>query len=154
MSYFCKEELSYFCKVIMNNNKTIEDKVLNRIIRRKSHVLLRDDFIDLGGYDQVGRALRQLVQKGRIVKIGYGLYAKAKISSLTGETLPMLPLPLLAREAMKRLGVKVRPTKAELDYQTGRSTQVPTGRLIGVNNRINRKIGYKGASVYYERAAS
>jgi hypothetical protein len=93
----------------MNNNKTIEDKVLNRIIRRKSHVLLRDDFVDLAGYDQVGRALRQLIQKGRIVKIGYGLYAKAKISPLTGETLPMLPLPLLAREAMKHLGCKSTP---------------------------------------------
>ena len=138
----------------MNNNKTIEGRIITRITRKKSNVLLREDFIDLGGYDQVGRALRQLIQKGKIVKIGYGLYAKTKISSLTGETLPALPLPLLAREAMKRLGVRVRPTKADLDYQTGRSTQVPTGRLIGVTNRINRKIGYKGASIYYERAAS
>ncbi len=138
----------------MNNSKTIEDRVFYRIMRRKSPIILRDDFIDLGGYDQVGRALRKLVQKGRIVKIGYGLYAKAKMSSLTGEILITMPLPLLAREAMKRLGVKILPTKAELEYQTGQSMQVPTGRLIGVNNRINRKIGYKGASIYYERAAS
>ena len=137
----------------MNNNKTIENRILARITRRKSNVLLREDFIDLGGYDQVGRALLQLIRKGKIVKIGYGLYAKAKISSLTGEILPAQPLPILAREAMKRLGIKVSPTKAELDYQAGRSTQVPTGRLIGVNNRISRKIGYKGASVYYERAS-
>lgn len=137
----------------MNNNKTIESRILDRITRRKSNVLLREDFIDIGGYDQVGRALLQLIRKGKIVKIGYGLYAKAKISSLTGEILPAEPLPILAREAMKRLGIKVSPTKAELDYQAGRSTQVPTGRLIGVNNRISRKIGYKGASVYYERAS-
>ncbi|NII28161.1 hypothetical protein HB364_23970 [Pseudoflavitalea sp. X16] len=137
----------------MNNNKTIESRILSRIARKKSNILLREDFIDLGGYDQVGRALLQLIRKGRIVKIGYGLYAKAKISSLTGETLPVEPLPILAREAMKRLGIKVSPTKAEIDYQAGRSTQVPTGRLIGVSNRISRKIGYKGASVYYERAS-
>lgn len=137
----------------MNNNKTIESRIFTRIARRKSNVFLRGDFIDLGGYDQVGRALLQLIRKGKIVKIGYGLYAKAKISSLTGEILPAQPLPILAREVMKRLGIKVSPTKAELDYQAGRSTQVPTGRLIGVNNRISRKIGYKGASVYYERAS-
>lgn len=137
----------------MNNNKTIESRILARITRRKSNILLREDFIDLGGYDQVGRALLQLIRKGKIVKIGYGLYAKAKVSSLTGEIMPAQPLPILAREAMKRLGIKVSPTKAELDYQAGRSTQVPTGRLIGVNNRISRKIGYKGASVYYERAS-
>lgn len=137
----------------MNNNKTIKSRIFTRIARRKSNVFLREDFIGLGGYDQVGRALQQLIRKGKIVKIGYGLYAKAKISSLTGEILPAQPLPILAREALKRLGIKVSPTKAELDYQAGRSTQVPTGRLIGVNNRISRKIGYKGASVYYERAS-
>ena len=65
----------------MKNNKTIETRILARIFRMKSSVLLREDFIDLGGYDQVGRALRQLAQKGKILKIGYGLYAKAKISS-------------------------------------------------------------------------
>ena len=138
----------------MKNNKTIETRILARISRMKSSVLLREDFIDLGGYDQVraGR-LRQLAQKGKILKIGYGLYVKAKVSSLTGETLPVQNLPTLAKEALKRLGVEVNPTKAELDYQAGRSTQIPTGRLIGVKNRISRKIGYKGTSIYYERAS-
>jgi hypothetical protein len=137
----------------MQKSKTIETRILARISRMKSSVILREDFIDLGGYDQIGRALRQLAQKGRILKIGYGLYAKAKVSSLTGEILPTQNLPTLAKEALKRLGVKVNPTKAELDYQAGRSTQIPTGRLIGVKNRISRKIGYKGATIYYERAS-
>jgi len=60
---------------------------------------------------------------------------------------------MLAKEALKRLGVEVNPTKAELDYRAGRTTQIPTGRLIGVKNRISRKIGYKGASIYYEHAS-
>jgi len=137
----------------MNNSQTIEGRIFTRIARRKSNVLLRVDFVDLGGYNQVGRALLQLIRKGKIVKIGYGLYAKARISSLTGEILPVEPLPVLAREAMKRLGIKVSPTQAELDYQAGRSTQVPTGRLIGVHNRISRKISYMGATVYYERTS-
>ena len=137
----------------MRNNKTIEGRILARLSRMKSSVILRDDFIDLGGYDQVGRALRRLALKGKIIKIGNGLYAKTKVSSLTGELLPVQTLPTLAREALKRLGVKINPTKAELDYQSGRSTQVPTGRLIGVKKRISRKIGYKGASINYERAS-
>lgn len=137
----------------MRNNKTIEDRILARISRMKSSVVLREDFIDLGGYDQVGRVLRQLALKGKIIKIGYGLYAKTKVSSLTGEVLPIQALPTLAKEALKRLGVEVNPTKAELDYQSGRSTQIPTGRLIGVKKRISRKIGYKGASINYERAS-
>ena len=65
----------------MKNKKTIEDRILARISRMKSSVVLREDFIDLGGYDQIGRVLRQLAQKGRILKIGYGLYAKTMVSS-------------------------------------------------------------------------
>jgi len=31
-------------------------------------------------------------KKGKLVKIGYGLYAKAKVSSLTGNIVPVEPL--------------------------------------------------------------
>lgn len=41
----------------MKNRKTMETRILARISRMKSSVILGEDFIDLGGYDQVGRAL-------------------------------------------------------------------------------------------------
>jgi hypothetical protein len=135
----------------MKYNKTLEGKIFARIARKQSPILLREDFEDLGGYDQVGRALLTLTKKGKLVKIGYGLYAKAKVSSLTGNTVPVEPLPALARKALGRLGVTALPSQAEIDYQKGRSTQVPTGRLIGVNKRISRKIGYNNMAVNYER---
>lgn len=135
----------------MKYSKTLEGKMATRIARKQSPVLLREDFDDLGGYDQVGRALLDLTKKGKLIKIGYGLYAKAKVSSLTGNTVPVEPLPALARKALDRLGVSPLPSQAEIDYQQGRSTQVPTGRLIGVNKRISRKIGYNNIAVNYER---
>lgn len=121
--------------------KKLEGKIANRIARKQFSVLLREDFDDLGGYDQVGRALLTLTKKGKLVKIGYGLYAKAKVSSLTGDTVPIEPLPALAQKALDRLGAEPGPSRASIDYQQGRSTQVPTGRLISVNKRISRKIG-------------
>ena len=135
----------------MKYNKTLEGKIAIRIARKQSVVLLRDDFDDLGGYDQVGRALLALTKKGKLVKIGYGLYAKTRVSSLTGKSVPVEPLPALARNALNRLGVAALPSQAEIDYRQGRSTQVPTGRLIGVNKRISRKIGYNNIAVNYER---
>lgn len=113
-------------------------------------ILLREDFLDLGGYDQVGRALKLLIFKGKIVRLGYGLYCKTKISSLTGETVLAAPLTTVAKEALSRLGVQVIPSNAEIAYNAGRSTQVPTGRLLGVKVRFSRKIGYNGAYVHYE----
>lgn len=136
----------------MKSTKTLEAKILYRMGRKKVSVFLREDFLDLSGYDQVGRVLKELTRKGKLVKIGYGLYAKTKVSGVTGQPVPVEPLPSLARQALKRLGVTPLATKAEKDYVEGRSTQVPTGRQIGVDKRINRKIGYKDATIYYERS--
>ena len=97
--------------------------------------------------------MKYLADDNKLIRIGYGLFAKAKVSSLTGETIPFSNLPSLAKEALGRLGVTVMPSKAETDYNEGRSTQIPTGRLIGVKNRINRKISFKGASIKYEYIA-
>ena len=134
----------------MKYSKTLEGKIATRIARKQSPVLLREDFDDLGGYDQVGRALLTLIKKGKLIKIGYGLYAKAKVSSLTGNTVPVEPLPGLAQRALDRLGAAPGPSRAAIDYQEGRSTQVPTGRSISVNKRISRKIGYNNMSISYE----
>lgn len=137
----------------MKYSKTLEGKIALRIARKQSSVLLREDFGDLGGYDQVGRALLILTKKGKLIKIGYGLYVKAKLSSLTGNIVPMEPLPALAQRALDRLGAAPGPSRAAIDYQKGRSTQVPTGRLISVSKRISRKIGYNNMSINYELRA-
>jgi hypothetical protein len=137
----------------MSKYGTIEYKILTRITRKKCAVFLRGDFKDLAGYDQAGRILRGLVRKGRIIKIGYGLYAKAQISPFNGQVIPQKNLPHLAKEALERLGLKTDPSSMERDYNAGRSTQVPTGRMIRVRGRISRKIGYNGAYVSYERFA-
>ncbi len=136
----------------MKKYGTISYKVLARIARKNYAVFVREDFEDLGGYDQIGRILRELAQEGRLLKLGYGLYAKTEVSSLTGNRIPVKPLPELAREAVQRLGLKVVPSKAERDYNSGRTTQVPTGRRLAVKGRINRKIGYDGVYVSYEPA--
>ena len=136
----------------MSKYETLSYKVSARIARKNSAVFVREDFGDLGGYDQVGRILRQLTRSGKLIKIGYGLYAKAKISSLTGALVPVASLPTLAKEALQRLGLETSPSFYEREYNAGRSTQVPTGRMIAVKGRISRKIGYNGAYVSYEPA--
>lgn len=134
-------------------NKPLEQRIAERIARRKADVFLRDDFRDLAGYDQVGRALRRLTAKGRLVKIGYGLYARASVSPLSGRIVPKKPLPALAKEALDRLDVETAPSRADEAHSTGGSTQAPTGRVIGVKGRISRRIGYDGKFVSLERAS-
>ncbi len=130
--------------------KTLESRVRYRIKRSKVAVFIPGDFFDLSDQDQITRALRGLIAQNELIKIGYGLYAKTKTSSLTGTSIPVQPLPLLGKEALKKLGKKTYPTSMAEAYAKGSSTQYPTGRIIGVKDRISRKIGYNGYYLSYE----
>jgi hypothetical protein len=130
---------------------SLQDRLEKLIARKRGDVFLRADFDDLGGYDQVGRALRSLVRKGRLMKVGYGMYARARPSILDGTPVPTKGLRELAAEALGRLGVATAPTRWDEAYNSGKSTQVPTGRVIGVRGRVRRKISYNGFPLKYER---
>lgn len=137
----------------MSKYENLSYKVSARIVRKNNAVFVREDFEDLGGYDQIGRILRQLAAQGKLIRIGYGLYAKAERSTLTGEIVPVLPLPDLAREALKRLGIETSRSALTKNYNAGLTTQVPTGRKIAIKGRVSRKIGYDGSYINYERAS-
>ena len=132
--------------------KPLERRIAGRIARMKASVFLRDDFKDLGGYDQIGRGLRRLTAKGQIIRIGYGVYARAVLSPLSGKTVPVKPLPALAVEVLSRLNVETAPSSFARAYNAGTTTQVPTGRVIVVKGRFSRKIGYGGKYAVFERA--
>lgn len=132
--------------------ETLETRVLKRIGRKRGDVFLRDDFADLGGYDQVGRVLGHLVRQGRLVKIGQGLYTRARPSPFNGTPAPIKGLKALAAEALKRLGIETTPTRLEQAYNAGETTQVPAGRVIAVRKRVRRRIGYGGTVMSFERA--
>jgi len=144
MSYFDKAEGTAM------KSKNLETRVINRIERKRGDVFLRSDFKDLGGYDQVGRVLRGLVRKGRLLKISHGLYTRAVKSPFSDNPVPPKGLTTL-KEALKRVGVEVVQTHLERDYNAGRTTQVPAGRVIAVTKRVRRKIGYNGIFLAFER---
>jgi hypothetical protein len=129
----------------------LETRVLARIASKRCDVFLRCDFRDLAGYDQIGRALRLLVRKGRLIRIGQGLYVKATKSPFDGSPAPAKGLRALAAEALSRLGIKSGPTRLEKAYSAGQTTQVPAGSVIAVKKRVRRKIGYDGTFLSFER---
>jgi hypothetical protein len=131
--------------------ETLETRLLNRIDRKRGDVFLHADFEDLGGYDQVGRALRNIVREGRLVRVGQGLYARARPSIIGGDPVPARGLMTLT-EALGRVGIETVPTRLEQAYKAGETTRVPTGRVVGVTRRVRRRIGYGGINLSFERA--
>ena len=135
------------------SKKPLERRIAARIARRKVNVFLRGDFRDLGGYDQVGRSLRNLTSKGQLVRIGYGIYARAVLAPISGKAIPAKPLPALAVEALVRLDVETAPSTFARAYNAGTTTQVPTGRVIAIKGRFSRRIGYDGKYAVFERVS-
>ena len=72
----------------MPRPKTLREKIESRIARkRREDVFLPREFRDLGGEDQVLRALRILVREKRLVRLGYGVYGRAVVSRLSGASI-------------------------------------------------------------------
>jgi hypothetical protein len=97
----------------MRKPKTLRARIEARVARKAGDwVFLTREFRDLSGETQVLRALRGLVRDGRLVRLGYGVYARAIISRLSGEPLLLNPTGLrgAAREALTKLGVPWEPT--------------------------------------------
>jgi hypothetical protein len=127
--------------------------VETRIAERRDDAFLTREFRDLGGERQVLRALRELTEDGRLIRLGYGVYGRAEISPLTKQ--PMLSgdgFGTVSRQVLNKLGVPWEPTQAERAYNEGRSTQVPmTPRVRLRGSRFSRKLRYKTMELAFER---
>lgn len=127
----------------MRRPKTLRERIEMRIARKSGEdVFLTREFLDLGGEDQVLRALRGLVRDNRLIRLGYGVYGRAIVSRLSGE--PILysrnGFTGAARQALTKLGVVWETSEAEREYNDGRSTQVPVNPVVLIKGRFSRRL--------------
>ena len=75
---------------------------------------MRNDFNDIANYDQIERTLRNLVQEGELIKVGYGIYTKAIKNQMTGKVILacLEGANAVIFEALKRLDVQITLGKA------------------------------------------
>lgn len=132
---------------------TLEARIKLDLSLARSPVVLRTDLRKLGySSSSLSATLRALIDQGVLVRIGAGIYAKAKPSVLSGKPIPVEPLEVLAPIALRKLGVKVQQARRYRDYNAGRTNQVPVGVVVNVGRqRVTRKIGFNGKFVEYER---
>lgn len=144
--------MSYVCETFVPTF-SLQERIERSIIRSNDDVFVRDDFKRLGGYDQIGRALRALVKNGVLVKAGYGVYVRARASSLTGNPVPAISLTEIGFQALSKLGVEAEVGEAARKYRGGETSQMPMAIALSVRgSRISRKIGIGERSIKYERA--
>lgn len=131
---------------------TIQQNIEASLSKSEDAVFVRQDFNDFGKYAQVGRALRCLINKGILIRVGYGVYVKAKTSSLTGKPIPVLCLVEIGIQALAKLGIQAELGKSAKAYMEGKTTQMPMATVLDVGGvRVSRKIGVGKQYVRYQQ---
>lgn len=129
----------------------LQERMLRSIKQRAGNVIIRAELAGMGSASQVTHALQALRKQGALVRIGTGVYAKTRKSSVTGTTIPAGSLETLATETLKKLGVEVMAGKAAAAYNSGKTTQLPGTFVVNTGSRrISRKITVGGRTVAYE----
>lgn len=122
---------------------TAAKRISLKIKRSRRYVFERKDFENIASYDQVGRSLNQLIDKGELMKLGYGLYTKARLNSLTGKLMPTHPggMDSLMREILKMKGVDFEMDSLSLQSFAGGNTQIPSSVNYSWNKKqFNRRL--------------
>lgn len=130
---------------------TTKQRIARSIARRKGEVVMRADFAHIASPSQISRVLTELMEEGIIVRLGYGIYAKAMPSILSGRPIPRVTLEELTQEVLEKLGVEVRLGRAQREYNEGKTTQIPAHTTFDTGQRrISRKITVGISTVRYE----
>ena len=130
---------------------TIKERMIRSIANRKGEVVLRKDFEKMGSSSQISRLLRELVSAGQLIRIGYGVYAKARKSTITGNPVPREPLEVIAQEALGRLGVDAKQGRQQQLYTQAETEQIPMLTTFNTGNRrVSRRLTVGNRTVRYE----
>lgn len=115
------------------------EKQIERYIKQKplGSLFFPEDFLGLGSYDAVRKALERLVDKSVIFRIGQGIYTRPKKSKLIGEVMPSAEE--IVEAIIKRDRLRTVPTGSYALNALGLSTQVPM-RIVLLTDGSPREI--------------
>jgi hypothetical protein len=134
--------------------KSLKFTVLERIQQISGNVVLRKDLYDMGSPRQISRCLEDLMEMGELVKIGYGIYAKAYKSEYTNKPVIKGGFGQVCKEALTKLGVEWMPGSAEQAYNAGLSTQVPVRTIVQLKSRFRGHLNYGNRKLIVEKGTN
>ncbi|MDF1485508.1 hypothetical protein PY257_10015 [Ramlibacter sp. H39-3-26] len=122
----------------------LTDRMRQSIRRRSGHVVLRAELAPLGSASQVSEALKTLQRDGELLRLGAGVYAKARRDETTHEVTAVVDVETLGREVARKLKAQVTDGgDGTLVLDTGdrrvsRKLALGNGAVQYVNNRSRR----------------
>lgn len=130
---------------------SLKFRVLDCIQQTSGNVVLRNDIEDMASPRQISRCFADLVEMGKLVKIGYGVYAKAYRSEYLDKPVIKGGFSQICKEALTKLGVEWMPGSAEQAYNSGLSTQVPVRTIVQLKSRFRGHLKYGNRELVVEK---
>lgn len=122
----------------------LESKLLVSLGKRSGNVVQRRELTPLASASHLSEVIGRLVDAGRLVRLGAGIYAKAQPDG-KGQAKPLVGPVDLVREVFQKLGVHV--LAVTLETEAGRPVVV----VDAGEQRIGRKLAIGGMPVRYVR---
>ena len=91
----------------MSSSMTLAHRMRLSLRRRSSPVVLRAELAPLGSASQVSQALKALQDDGELLRLGAGVYAKARRDESTQTVMPVVDVETLGREVAHKLKAQV-----------------------------------------------
>src|SRR5690625_347229 len=136
---------------------TVRQKIEQFLSESTDVAFIRKEFEPFGGYRQVSRVLKQLIDEGRLMRAGYGIFVKSykapsRAKSSYGEirTYPKMDVVGVAFEVLPKLGYEVDINSFEEKNLKGLCTQIAYAPMVRVKGRIRREIKVRGTALIYE----
>ena len=122
----------------------IESRILLSIRQRPGVVILRSDVAGLGSASQVSASLKALQNKGLVVRVGSGIYAKSVKDPATGVIRLMASAENIAVEVFQKMGVAahITPSGASKPLQEMLHTTRKRSRLTRKGRTQYRQSGH------------
>jgi len=130
---------------------SLKFKALDRIRQIPGNIVLREDIEDMGSPRQISRCFKTLVEMGELVKIGYGIYAKAYRSESIDRPIIKGGFGQACKEALTKLGIEWNPGSAEQKYNAGLSTQIPVRTIVQLKSRYRGRMNYGNRKLIVEK---
>jgi hypothetical protein len=129
---------------------SLKYKILNRIKDISGNVVLRSDFRNFGSYRQISRILDTLIEEKKLVRISFGVYAKAETSKYIEEPILKTSFDAVTKEALNRMNIKWDLTTAQKAYNEGKTTQIPVYPGVRLRSRCRRDFSFGNSLLRYE----
>jgi len=129
--------------------KGIELQILTKFKKaRRGSLFFTEDFLRFGNSKAVSKVLERLVEKGEIIRIARGIYARQEIDPVLG---PILPgAETIAKAIAKRDKARLIPTGTLALNALGLSTQVPMN-VVYYTDGAARKINLGKRSIIFKK---